>query len=247
MVRRWLEALLHVHDTPERTAAAYALGVFLGFSPFLGLHTIVAIALAFIFSLNRVAVLLGVYSNLPWILVPYYAFATAVGAFILRTETPEDFCANGSRRCSSSPSGTRSSGTRSRGSSVRSSGPTRSGRCWAPRCSPSSRIESPWSSSSAAGVISHYTARRQDITADTASAVVAHLVQRRVPARIGSWTTAAVEAQTLAFHQDGQVRIPSSLMLLESPVRSGGKHSSGRSPRRSSWGCSVSRCSIRDT
>jgi uncharacterized protein (DUF2062 family) len=90
LVRRWLSALLHVHDTPERTAAAYALGVFLGFSPFLGLHTVVAVALAFVLSLNRVAVLLGVYSNLPWILVPYYVSTTMMGATILRTETPED-------------------------------------------------------------------------------------------------------------------------------------------------------------
>ena len=43
MVRRWLDTLLHVNDTPERTARAFALGVFLGFSPFLGLHTIVAL------------------------------------------------------------------------------------------------------------------------------------------------------------------------------------------------------------
>lgn len=90
LVRRWLSALLHVHDTPERTAAAYALGVFLGFSPFLGLHTVVAVALAFVFSLNRVAVLLGVYSNLPWILVPYYVSTTMMGATILRTRTPDD-------------------------------------------------------------------------------------------------------------------------------------------------------------
>ena len=39
LIRRWLDALLHIHDTPERTAAAFALGVFFGFSPFLGLHT----------------------------------------------------------------------------------------------------------------------------------------------------------------------------------------------------------------
>ena len=68
MVRRWLETLLHIDDTPERTAAAYALGVFFGFSPFLGFHTILGIALAFLLNLNRVAVLLGVYSNLPWII-----------------------------------------------------------------------------------------------------------------------------------------------------------------------------------
>ena len=33
--RAWLEQLLHTHDTPQRTAAAYALGVLLGFSPLL--------------------------------------------------------------------------------------------------------------------------------------------------------------------------------------------------------------------
>jgi uncharacterized protein len=90
LLRRWLDALLHVNDTPERTAGAFALGVFLGFSPFLGLHTIVAIALAFMFNLNRVAVLLGVYSNLPWIIAPYYAFTTMIGAFILRTTPRPD-------------------------------------------------------------------------------------------------------------------------------------------------------------
>ena len=90
MVRRWLDTLLHVNDTPERTAGAFALGVFLGFSPFLGLHTIVGIALAFILNLNRVAVLLGVYSNLPWIMAPYYAFTTMAGAAILRTQPRPD-------------------------------------------------------------------------------------------------------------------------------------------------------------
>ena len=69
LVRRWLDALLHIEDTPERTAAAFALGVFFGFSPFLGpAHGRSAIALAFLLNLNRVAVLLGVYSNLPWII-----------------------------------------------------------------------------------------------------------------------------------------------------------------------------------
>ena len=43
LVRRWLDALLHVDDTPERTAAAFALGVFFGFSPFLGLHTVLGL------------------------------------------------------------------------------------------------------------------------------------------------------------------------------------------------------------
>jgi uncharacterized protein len=91
MVRRWLETLLHIDDTPERTAAAYALGIFFGFSPFLGFHTVLGIALAFLLNLNRVAVLLGVYSNLPWIIAPYYAFATMGGAMLTRTRLPPGF------------------------------------------------------------------------------------------------------------------------------------------------------------
>ena len=60
-LRRWLDALLHIEDSPERTAAAFALGVFFGFSPLLGLHTLLGILFAFLLNLNRVAVLLGVY------------------------------------------------------------------------------------------------------------------------------------------------------------------------------------------
>jgi hypothetical protein len=85
-VRGWLEQLLHTHDTPQRTAAAYALGVFLGFSPLLGLHTILAVGLAFALRLNRVAVLVGVWSNLPWIVLPYYSLATWLGAAIMRID-----------------------------------------------------------------------------------------------------------------------------------------------------------------
>jgi uncharacterized protein len=91
LVRRWLGQLLHVDDTPERTAAAFALGVFIGFSPFLGLHTIFGIVFAFLLNLNRVAVLLGVYTNLPWFLAPYYAIATTMGAMITGHRIPPGF------------------------------------------------------------------------------------------------------------------------------------------------------------
>jgi uncharacterized protein (DUF2062 family) len=80
--------LLHTHDTPPRTAAAFAIGVFFGFSPFLGLHTILGIVAAFALRLNRVAVLIGIYSNLPWILPPYYTLATIAGASLLGVEVP---------------------------------------------------------------------------------------------------------------------------------------------------------------
>jgi uncharacterized protein (DUF2062 family) len=86
--RRWLDQLLHTHDTPQRTAAAYALGVFLGFSPVLGLHTVLGLTCAFLLNLNRIAVLLGIYSNLPWLVPAYYSLATVAGAAILRVDVP---------------------------------------------------------------------------------------------------------------------------------------------------------------
>jgi hypothetical protein len=91
LIRRWLDTLLHVADTPERTAAAFAMGVFFGFSPFLGFHTLLAIIVAFAFNLNRVAALLGVYSNLPWIIAPYYAIVTMIGATLLGHKPPDGF------------------------------------------------------------------------------------------------------------------------------------------------------------
>jgi uncharacterized protein (DUF2062 family) len=85
LIREQLHSLLRVPDTPERTALSFAVGVFLAFSPFLGLHTVLAIASAFLFRLNRFATLIGAWTNVPWLVVPYYAFATWVGVLILGT------------------------------------------------------------------------------------------------------------------------------------------------------------------
>ncbi len=75
--------LLHIEDTPERTALAYSAGIFLGFSPLVGFHTLMGLAVAFLFRLNRVAVLLGVWSNTPWWIVPFYSAATWVGMWVV--------------------------------------------------------------------------------------------------------------------------------------------------------------------
>ena len=77
--RRWLEQLLHTHDTPERTAAAYAVGVFFGFSPFLGLHTVLGLVVAFTckilnFSVGRFTC--WVYSDLRGFFRRFCALAT---------------------------------------------------------------------------------------------------------------------------------------------------------------------------
>jgi len=86
-----MHRLLHTDDTPRRTAAAFAMGVFIGFSPLFGFHTLIGIVLAFALRLNRVAALIGVYANLPWFVAPYYTVSTVLGASLLGVAPPPDF------------------------------------------------------------------------------------------------------------------------------------------------------------
>jgi uncharacterized protein (DUF2062 family) len=82
-LRRALESLLHIDDTPHRTALSFGIGVWIAFSPLLGIHTGMALAIAFAFRLNRLAILLGAYINNPWTLAPLYAAGTGVGCLLL--------------------------------------------------------------------------------------------------------------------------------------------------------------------
>jgi uncharacterized protein (DUF2062 family) len=84
MFRSTFRRLLALDDPPERTALAFSLGVFIAFSPFLGLHTILATLIAFLFRFNKVAVYTGTFINNPFLtLVPIIIASYAIGAFIL--------------------------------------------------------------------------------------------------------------------------------------------------------------------
>jgi len=75
--------LLALDDPPERIAIAFAVGVFFSFSPLYGLHTFLGLTVAFLFGLNRVALLLGLFVINPWTLVPIYAAAIYIGGLFL--------------------------------------------------------------------------------------------------------------------------------------------------------------------
>ena len=81
--RRVVQALLHIEDTPHRTALAFGVGVLIAFSPFLGIHMGIALIVAFLFRLNRVAILFGTYLNNPWTLAPIYLAGTSLGCLLL--------------------------------------------------------------------------------------------------------------------------------------------------------------------
>jgi uncharacterized protein len=84
MFRAAFRRLLAIDDPPERTALAFTIGIFIAFSPFLGLHTIMATVIAFAFRFNKVAIYTGTFINNPFLtLVPIIIASYAVGAFVL--------------------------------------------------------------------------------------------------------------------------------------------------------------------
>ena len=79
-IRDKFREILKVKDTPHRIAMAFALGVFMGISPLLGLHTIGAFFFAWLLRLNRLVAIIGVYITNPWTIVLIYTFCIWVGA-----------------------------------------------------------------------------------------------------------------------------------------------------------------------
>lgn len=84
MFRAAFRRLLAIDDPPERTALAFSIGVFIAFSPFLGIHTIMATLLAFAFRFNKIAIYAGTFINNPFLtLVPIIIASYAIGALVL--------------------------------------------------------------------------------------------------------------------------------------------------------------------
>jgi uncharacterized protein (DUF2062 family) len=83
-VERTAQLLRHAEGSPSRVAAAFGIGVFIAFFPILGIHTGMAIGIALLFRLNKVAILAGAWLNNPWTLAPIYSAGTLVGCALLR-------------------------------------------------------------------------------------------------------------------------------------------------------------------
>lgn len=81
-----IKHIITTNDSPRKVALSFAVGVFIGMSPFLGLHTIMGIAVPWIFNLNKFVTIAGVYITNPWTIVPIYTFATWVGAKLLNIQ-----------------------------------------------------------------------------------------------------------------------------------------------------------------
>ncbi|MEC4888929.1 MAG: DUF2062 domain-containing protein [Nitrospira sp.] len=87
--RSLLRQVLHLQEPPRRTAFAFALGVFIAFSPAYGLHIILVGLCTWLFGLNFVALLAGSLINNPWTVVPILGATYWSGALLLgRADSP---------------------------------------------------------------------------------------------------------------------------------------------------------------
>lgn len=81
-----VRGVLTIRDTPNKLAISFAVGIFLGLSPLIGLHTVLALAIAWIFRLNRLTTMSAVYVTNPVSIIPIYTFCTWVGVLILGSD-----------------------------------------------------------------------------------------------------------------------------------------------------------------
>ena len=74
-----MREILKLNDPPHKLAQAVALGVFVAFSPWFGLHIASCILLAWVFRLNKFVVVTSTFISNPWTVVPMYGFCLWAG------------------------------------------------------------------------------------------------------------------------------------------------------------------------
>ncbi len=82
-VRQQVGQILHLQESPHRTALAFAIGVFIAFAPHYFFHTASVVFCAWAFRLNFIALFLGSFLNNPWTLVPILAASLYTGLLLI--------------------------------------------------------------------------------------------------------------------------------------------------------------------
>lgn len=82
-IKKQFKKILSLDAHPGHIATGFAVGVFISFTPFFGLHTPLAIALAFIFRLNKLTCITGAWVNTPLTVVPVLAGSYKLGETLL--------------------------------------------------------------------------------------------------------------------------------------------------------------------
>ena len=81
--KKRFKAILSLDSHPGHISAGFAVGVFISFTPFFGIHTALAIAAAFVFRLNKLTCLTGAWVNTPFTVIPVLGISYKLGRFLL--------------------------------------------------------------------------------------------------------------------------------------------------------------------
>lgn len=82
-VKNRFRQVLSIDEHPHRISLAFAIGIFISFSPVPGTQTISAMAVAWIFKLNSVVIITGTLFSNPLTLVLIYGSSVCFGSFVL--------------------------------------------------------------------------------------------------------------------------------------------------------------------
>lgn len=80
---RWI---FQLKESPKKIALSFAIGVFIGISPLIGLHIVLGIFISWLLKLNTGITIIGVCITNPWTIIPIYTFSTWIGIKILNIE-----------------------------------------------------------------------------------------------------------------------------------------------------------------
>lgn len=77
-----LKSILTLDSHPGHISAGFAVGVFISFTPFFMFHTLLAIAAAFVFRLNKITCVTGSWVNTPLTVLPVLGLSFKLGRML---------------------------------------------------------------------------------------------------------------------------------------------------------------------
>ncbi len=89
-LKQQFKTIMSLDSHPGHISVGFAVGVFISFTPPIpGLHTALALIIAFVFRLNKLTCITGSWINSPITVVPSMILAYKLGAWILGGETAD--------------------------------------------------------------------------------------------------------------------------------------------------------------
>lgn len=80
--KKRIYSILSLDSHPGHIAAGFAVGVFISFTPFFGVHTPMAVVAAFLFRLNKLTCITGAWLNTPITMIPVLGLSYELGLFM---------------------------------------------------------------------------------------------------------------------------------------------------------------------